>query len=135
MTARRPRLGVLFAGQPTFIQQINGSPIGPTVLANGSNISPQALALMQAKLPNGQFLIPTPQKVVIPPSRLPSKAHQASPTRAFTTKTSSSPTPTSCTMTKTLFQRSFSLPITIKPPHCRPRSWAVLHRPQLSNGF
>ena len=56
-------LGALFAGQPTFIQQITGLPIGPTVLANGSNISPQALALMQAKLPNGQFLIPTPQKV------------------------------------------------------------------------
>jgi carboxypeptidase family protein/TonB-dependent receptor-like protein len=54
-------LGALFAGQPTFIQQLTGLPIGPTVLANGSNIRPQALALMQMKLPNGQFLIPTPQ--------------------------------------------------------------------------
>jgi Carboxypeptidase regulatory-like domain/TonB-dependent Receptor Plug Domain len=56
-------LGALFAGQPTFIQILTGAPIGPTVLANGSNISTQALALMQMKLPNGQFLIPTPQKV------------------------------------------------------------------------
>src|SRR5262249_18642886 len=56
-------LGVLFAGQPTFIQQATGLPIGPTVLPNGSNVSPQALALMQMKLPNGQFLIPTPQTV------------------------------------------------------------------------
>jgi hypothetical protein len=56
-------LGALFAGQPTFIQQLTGLAIGPTVLASGSNISPQALALLEMKLPNGQFLIPTPQKV------------------------------------------------------------------------
>lgn len=56
-------IGALFAGQPTFVQELTGLPIGPSVLANGSNISPQALALMQMKLPNGQFLIPTPQKV------------------------------------------------------------------------
>jgi len=56
-------LGALFAGKPTFIQLATGLPIGPTVLANGSNISSQALALMQMKLPNGQFLIPTPQRV------------------------------------------------------------------------
>ena len=34
---------------------------GPAILANGSNISPVALALLQYKLPNGQYLIPTPQ--------------------------------------------------------------------------
>lgn len=56
-------LGALFAGQPTFIQELTGLPIGPTVLANGSNISTQALNLMQMKLPNGQFLIPTPQTI------------------------------------------------------------------------
>lgn len=56
-------LGALFAGQPTFIQELTGLPIGPTVLANGSNISAQALNLMQMKLPNGQFLIPTPQTI------------------------------------------------------------------------
>jgi len=57
------KLGALFAGQPTFVQLLTGLPIGPTVLANGSNISPQALALLQMKLPSGQFLIPTPQTV------------------------------------------------------------------------
>lgn len=56
-------LGALFAGQPTFIQQLTGSPIGPTVSVDGTNISSQALALMQMKLPNGQFLIPTPQTI------------------------------------------------------------------------
>src|SRR5262245_24843982 len=35
-------LGALFAGQPTFVQLATGLPIGPTVLPNGSNISPQA---------------------------------------------------------------------------------------------
>jgi hypothetical protein len=66
-------LGALFAGQPTFFQEFllsKGLPLpvvlaigGPQVLPNGSNISPQALTLMQMKLPNGQFLIPTPQTV------------------------------------------------------------------------
>src|SRR5215472_13072153 len=56
-------LGTLFAGQPTFIQELTGLPLGPTVAADGSNISTQALALLQMKLPNGQFLIPTPQTV------------------------------------------------------------------------
>ncbi|HEY6270780.1 MAG TPA: carboxypeptidase regulatory-like domain-containing protein [Terriglobales bacterium] len=56
-------LGAIFAGQPTFVQEVTGSPLGPTVASDGSNISPQALALLQMKLPNGQFLIPTPQTV------------------------------------------------------------------------
>lgn len=55
-------LGALFAGQPTFTQEL-GIPGGATVLADGSNISPQALALLNLKLPNGQYLIPTPQTV------------------------------------------------------------------------
>ncbi len=55
-------LGALFAGQPTFTQLI-GIPGGATVAPDGSNISPQALALLNQKLPNGQFLIPTPQTV------------------------------------------------------------------------
>jgi hypothetical protein len=59
----RAALGALFAGQPTFIQELTGAPLGPNVLPNGSNISTQALALLQMKLPNGQFLIPTPQTV------------------------------------------------------------------------
>ncbi len=56
-------LGALFYQQPTFIQQIVGAPVGPSVAQDGSNISPQALALLQMKLPNGQYLIPTPQRV------------------------------------------------------------------------
>ena len=56
-------LGAIFAGQPTFIQLLTGAPLGPTVLPDGSNISPQALALMQFKLPDGSYLIPTPQRI------------------------------------------------------------------------
>src|SRR5581483_2850082 len=56
-------LGALFAGQPTFIQQLLGPGIGPNVLPDGSNISPQALALLQFKLADGSYLIPTPQRI------------------------------------------------------------------------
>jgi hypothetical protein len=56
-------LGALFAGQPTLLQEVTGLPLGATVAPDGSNISPQALALFQMKLPNGQYLIPTPQTV------------------------------------------------------------------------
>ncbi len=55
-------LGALFAGQPTFTQE-NGIPGGATVLPDGSNIAPQALALFNLKLPNGQYIIPTPQRI------------------------------------------------------------------------
>ncbi|HXF12051.1 MAG TPA: carboxypeptidase-like regulatory domain-containing protein [Terriglobales bacterium] len=60
-------LGALFAGQPTFWQEqgldvATGLP-GTTVAPDGSNISPQALALLNLKLPNGQFLVPTPQTI------------------------------------------------------------------------
>jgi hypothetical protein len=50
-------LGALFAGQT--------GAVGGTVpiAANGSNINPVALALLNTKLPNGQYLIPTPQTV------------------------------------------------------------------------
>ena len=37
-------------------------PDNQVILANGSNITPQALALFNAKLPNGQYVIQTPQK-------------------------------------------------------------------------
>jgi hypothetical protein len=37
--------------------------VGPAILADGSNINPAALALLQFKLPNGNFLIPTPQTI------------------------------------------------------------------------
>jgi len=49
-------LGALFAGQA-------GANGGTVILANGSNISPVALSLLQFKLPNGQYAIPTPQTV------------------------------------------------------------------------
>ena len=37
--------------------------VGPAVLSNGSNIAPQALALLNFKLPNGQYAIPSPQRI------------------------------------------------------------------------
>ncbi len=49
-------LGALFGGR-------SGTFGGTAVAANGSNIAPQALALLQMKLPNGKYLIPTPQTV------------------------------------------------------------------------
>ena len=51
-------LGAVFAGQQGWLGAFGG-----TVLANGSNIAPQALALLQTKLPNGQYMIPTPSSV------------------------------------------------------------------------
>jgi len=52
----RAALGKLFGGQA-------GAFGGVSVAADGSNISPQALALLNLKLPNGQFAIPTPQTI------------------------------------------------------------------------
>ena len=59
----RAALGALFAGKPTFFQELVGAPLGATVAPDGSNISPVALALLNLKLPNGQYVIPTPQTV------------------------------------------------------------------------
>lgn len=55
-------LGQLFAGQRGAIQDALGG-VGPAIASDGSNINPVALALLQMKLPNGQYLIPTPQTV------------------------------------------------------------------------
>lgn len=52
----RAALGALFAGQA-------GAFGGVAVAADGSNISAPAFALLNLKLPNGQFLIPTPQTI------------------------------------------------------------------------
>lgn len=52
----RAALGSLFGGQA-------GAFGGVTVAPDGSNISPQALALLNLKLANGQFVIPTPQTI------------------------------------------------------------------------
>ena len=52
----RAALGALFAGQTGFFG-------GVAVAADGSNISSPALALLNLKLPNGQYVIPNPQTV------------------------------------------------------------------------
>jgi Carboxypeptidase regulatory-like domain/TonB dependent receptor len=49
-------LGALFAGQ-------SGAQGGTAIAPDGSNINPSALQLLQFKLPNGNFLIPTPQSI------------------------------------------------------------------------
>jgi hypothetical protein len=65
-------IGAVLTGQETFYQKAlvaAGVPKaiadtqGPQVHANGDNISAQALALFQLKLPDGSFLIPTPTSV------------------------------------------------------------------------
>ena len=50
-------LGSLFGGQ-------SGANGGVAVAADGSNINPVALAFLNAKLPNGSYVIPNPQTVV-----------------------------------------------------------------------
>jgi len=55
-------LGQLFAGQRGVIQDALGG-VGPAIAADGSNINPVALTLLQMKLPNGQYVMPTPQTV------------------------------------------------------------------------
>jgi hypothetical protein len=50
-------LGGLFGGQ-------KGALGGVAVASDGSNIDPIALTIMQYKMPNGQYLLPTPQMVV-----------------------------------------------------------------------
>lgn len=57
----RAQLGMQFGGQRGF----NG---GPAIAADGSNINPVALELLNARLPDGSYFIPTPQ--VIQPSGL-----------------------------------------------------------------
>ncbi|MGB7281502.1 MAG: TonB-dependent receptor [Candidatus Acidiferrum sp.] len=49
-------LGALFAGQ-------TGVYGGTAIASDGSNINPVALALLNTKLPNGNYLIPTPQTI------------------------------------------------------------------------
>jgi hypothetical protein len=58
----RAALGRLFQGQRGVFQIAAGG-VGPAIAADGSNISPQALALLNLKLPNGQYVIPTPQTI------------------------------------------------------------------------
>ena len=58
----REALGTLFAGQRGANQTLVGG-VGPAIAADGSNINPVALALLQMKLPSGAYVIPTPQTV------------------------------------------------------------------------
>ena len=58
----RAALGALFAGQRGLFQNVLGG-VGPAILANGSNISQQALELLNLRHPNGEFVIPTPQVI------------------------------------------------------------------------
>ncbi|HEX4020823.1 MAG TPA: carboxypeptidase regulatory-like domain-containing protein [Acidobacteriaceae bacterium] len=53
-------IGALFAGQSGFAGTGGG---GNVIRADGSNISPQALAALNFKLPNGQFVIPNAQTI------------------------------------------------------------------------
>lgn len=52
-------IGSLFAGRRGTLDFGTGTPI----LADGSNINPVALRLLQRRLPNGNFLLPTPQVI------------------------------------------------------------------------
>ena len=50
-------LGALYGGQ-------SGSNGGVAIAPNGSNINPVALALLNFKLPNGNFAVPSPQTII-----------------------------------------------------------------------
>lgn len=50
-------IGRIFGGQ-------RGVQGGVAVASNGSNINPVALSILNARLPNGQYVIPTPQTVL-----------------------------------------------------------------------
>ena len=56
MTAHPADLGKMFGG-------MTGAQGGTAIKPDGSNINPVALALLNFKLPDGTFLIPTPQTV------------------------------------------------------------------------
>lgn len=58
----RAALGALFAGQRGFAQGLAGN-VGPAIAADGSNISPQAFALLNLKFPNGQYVVPSAQAI------------------------------------------------------------------------
>jgi hypothetical protein len=59
----RASLGAAFAGEMSPFT-------GQTIAANGSNISQQAINLLDLTLPNGNFLIPTPQNTATGQSSL-----------------------------------------------------------------
>ena len=52
-------IGTLFAGQRGYFQDAFGG-VGPAIAADGSNVNPIALRLLQMKLPNGNYMYPSP---------------------------------------------------------------------------
>jgi len=56
-------LGQLYAGQGSYAALLGGNGAGTTIAADGSNINPAALAIMQAKNADGTYLIPTPTSI------------------------------------------------------------------------
>ena len=58
-------LGAAFCHSPTFPAKTGvANPASDQVACNGSNINPISLALLNAKLPNGTYVIPSPQVVL-----------------------------------------------------------------------
>ncbi len=55
-------LGAVFGGQRGEIQDLLGG-VGPAIAPDGSNINPVALAVLQRKLPDGSYMVPTPQTI------------------------------------------------------------------------
>ena len=55
-------IGRLFAGQRGALQNAMGG-VGPAILADGSNINPVVLRLLQRRLDDGSYLMPTPQTI------------------------------------------------------------------------
>ena len=55
-------LGAVFGGQRGYVQDLLGD-VGPAVAPDGSNINPVALNVLQRKLPDGSYLVPTPQTI------------------------------------------------------------------------
>jgi Carboxypeptidase regulatory-like domain len=60
-------LGQLYAGQGSYAVLVGPPGAGTTIDASGDNINPAALQIMQAKLPDGSYLVPTP--TVIDPTQ------------------------------------------------------------------
>jgi hypothetical protein len=56
-------IGAVFQGQRGYFQNAFGG-VGPAVTANGSNVNPVALAVLQLRNPDGSYFIPTPEKIV-----------------------------------------------------------------------
>src|SRR5580693_1203010 len=50
-------LGAIYGGRTGYLGASPGT--GNTILPNGSNINPVAIAILQAKLPNGNYLLPS----------------------------------------------------------------------------